>query len=86
MCLGRLVRVLGPAGPGHVRALDGEREVVVSLLALPDLDDARAAVAGTWLLVHAGLALDCLTPAEAADALTLRGSDGGPCHDRRRTT
>ncbi|MDT0166439.1 HypC/HybG/HupF family hydrogenase formation chaperone [Actinotalea sp. AC32] len=56
----------------HV-VVDGARTLRVSLLAL----DGPVAE-GDWLLVHAGLALERLTEAEAREALALRAGDEPP--------
>jgi hydrogenase expression/formation protein HypC len=69
MCLGDIVRldtVSGAAGVGHV----GEREVPVSLVTLDE-----PVAAGDWVVVHSGFALQRLDPAEAAEALSIRGGD-----------
>ena len=68
MCLGEIVRLDDVQGSWGLAHLD-EREMRISLVTL------EAAVApGDWVLVHSGFALRRLDPAEAADALSLRGS------------
>lgn len=62
MCLSRLHRVIGAAGEGRVEVEDvhGVRRRV-SLLAL----DGPEPVAGEWLVIHSGYALDRVDSAEA---------------------
>ncbi|MGD0943970.1 MAG: HypC/HybG/HupF family hydrogenase formation chaperone [Acidimicrobiales bacterium] len=72
MCISRLHRVLGAAGPGAVEVEDvqgGRRRV--SLLAL----DGPAPLVGEWLVVHSGYAIDRVdsTEAEAVAAELQRG-------------
>ena len=79
MCISRLHRVLGSAGPGAVEVEDvqgGRRRV--SLLAL----DGPEPEAGEWLVIHSGYAIDRVdaTEAEAVAAELQRGlsgADGG---------
>jgi len=73
MCLGSPCHVVGPPADGRVLALDGERQVEVSLLTLDE-----PVHVGDWLLVHCGLALAHLTEGEALDALTLRTYEETP--------
>ena len=55
MCTSRLHRVVAGAGPGAVTVADVEGHLLrVSLLAL----DGPAPVAGEWLVVHSGYAVD----------------------------
>jgi hydrogenase maturation factor len=75
MCISRLHRVLGSAGPGSVEVEDvqgGRRRV--STLAL----DGPEPVAGEWLVVHSGYAIDRVdgTEAEAVAAELHRGLAG----------
>jgi hydrogenase maturation factor len=72
MCISRLHRVVGPAGPGAVEVEDvqgGHRRV--SLLAL----DGPSPLPGEWLVVHSGYAIDRVdgTEAEAVAAELQRG-------------
>ena len=67
MCLGEIVRldtVDGDTGVGRVAG----REVSIALVTLED-----PVVAGDWVVAHSGFALQRLDPAEAADAVALRG-------------
>jgi hydrogenase maturation factor len=62
MCVSRLHRVLGTLSPGVVEVEDvqgGRRRV--SLLAL----DGPPPVAGEWLVIHSGYAIDRVDSAEA---------------------
>jgi hydrogenase maturation factor len=65
MCMSRLHRVLGAAGPGAVEVEDAEGMVRrVSLLAL----DGPEPAAGEWLVVHSGYAVGRADTAEAEEA------------------
>jgi hydrogenase expression/formation protein HypC len=62
MCVSRLHRVVGTAGPGAVEVEDvhgGRRRV--SLLAL----DGPSPDPGEWLVIHSGYAIDRVDTAEA---------------------
>ena len=83
MCLSRIHRVVASAEPGAVWAedLDGIRRRV-SLLAF----DGPTPVAGDWLVVHSGYALQPADAADAADAAeTWRDPAGSRARDRRAT-
>ncbi|MGA3352030.1 MAG: HypC/HybG/HupF family hydrogenase formation chaperone [Acidimicrobiales bacterium] len=72
MCISRLHRVLGIVGSGTVEVEDvqgGRRRV--SLLAL----DGPPPIAGEWLVIHSGYAIDRVdaTEAEAVAAELQRG-------------
>jgi hydrogenase maturation factor len=72
MCISRLHRVIGSAGTGSVEVEDvqgGRRRV--STLAL----DGPEPLAGEWLVVHSGYAIDRVdrTEAEAVAAELQRG-------------
>jgi len=78
MCMSRLHRVVGDAGPGAVEVedLDGRRHRV-SLLAL----DGPTPAPDTWLVVHSGYALERVTAAEAetvaAEIRAATSTEGG---------
>ena len=79
MCTSRLHRVVAAAGPGAVTAADAQGHLLrVSLLAL----DGPEPVAGEWLVVHSGYALDRADPGEAESIVAdLRAFGGGPHTD-----
>jgi len=66
MCLGELVEVVEVDGQ-TAEALRGGRRLTVSLLTLDE-----PVSAGDWLVVHAGFALERVTPAEAHEAARIR--------------
>ena len=68
MCLGELVEVVRLGADTAEVTRDG-RHLTVSLLVL----DERV-VAGDWLVVHAGFALERLTPAQAQEAILIRAA------------
>lgn len=72
MCLSRLHRVVGAAGEGRVEVEDVHGvHRRVSLLAL----DGPEPVAGEWLVIHSGYALDRVDSADAeAVAATLQAA------------
>lgn len=77
MCLGEVVQVTAVDDAG-LEVVDGRRTLRVSALTLE-----TPAQVGDWLVVHAGLALARLDPAEAADARRLRGLDPVPTSKER---
>ena len=70
MCLGELVEVVH-VGPATAEVTRGGRRVTVSLLTLED-----PVAVGDWLVVHAGFALERVTPAEAHEAARIRAANG----------
>jgi hydrogenase expression/formation protein HypC len=70
MCLGELVEVVR-VGADTAEVLREGRRLTVSLLVLEE-----PVVAGDWLVVHAGFALERLTPAEAQEAALIRAATG----------
>jgi hydrogenase maturation factor len=72
MCLGAVCRVIDVEPDGTAIVAAGDRLSTVSLLALT----GRPAVPGDWVVVHSGLALTVLSPAEAEDAMALRAPAG----------
>ncbi len=67
MCMSRLHRVLGSAGPGAVNVEDlGGTVHRVSLLAL----DGPPPTPGEWLVVHSGYALDRVDTTDAEAVAT----------------
>ena len=72
MCLGVPAKILSVRGDAAVIALGGvEREI--SLMLLDDVSQ------GDWVIVHAGFAIERLSPEEAEQTLALfreiRGAD-----------
>ena len=76
MCTSRLHRVVAAAGPGAVTVADVEGHLHrVSLLAL----DGPEPVAGEWLVVHSGYAVDRADPGGAESVVAdLRAVREGP--------
>jgi hydrogenase maturation factor len=76
MCLGEIARVDAVRPDGtllvHRPGRGGPREATVSPLAL-----AAPVEVGSWVLVHAGFAINTLSPDDAAEALALRAQNGG---------
>jgi hydrogenase expression/formation protein HypC len=73
MCLSMPARVLtvDAAGREAVVEIDGaERRVSLAVLTL----EGRSVEPGEWLLVHTGLAVETLDPADAAELVTLHRS------------
>jgi hydrogenase expression/formation protein HypC len=70
MCLGELVEVVR-VGADTAEVLREGRRLTVSLLVLEE-----PVVAGDWLVVHAGFALERLTSAEAQEAALIRAATG----------
>jgi hydrogenase assembly chaperone HypC/HupF len=73
MCLSMPARVLTVDGAGReaVVEIDGaERRVSLAVLTL----DGRTVEPGVWLLVHTGLAVETLDPADAAELVALHRS------------
>ena len=69
MCLAAIGRVqeVSEAGGVRIAAVDvGGREMKVGIDLTPDVEP------GMYVVIHAGLAMEALTPEEAADALALR--------------
>jgi hydrogenase maturation factor len=67
MCLGSITRLVETWESDGVRVGRLEDGAVVPLLFVPEAD------AGTTVLVHLGVPVEVLDPAEAAEALALRG-------------
>lgn len=68
MCLGEVVQVVRADADTAEATHDG-RPVTVSLLVL-----GEPVQAGDWLVVHAGFALERITPAQAQDAARIRAT------------
>ncbi|HEX7525518.1 MAG TPA: HypC/HybG/HupF family hydrogenase formation chaperone [Gaiellaceae bacterium] len=65
------VLAVDSAGRDAVVEIDGaERRVSLAVLTL----DGRTVEPGAWLLVHTGLAVETLDPADAAELLALHRS------------
>lgn len=69
MCLGLLCRLLELRQDGTALVSHDGRTIRVSLLTLVD-----GAEPGDWLLVHSGYALARLTPDQARQTRTVRGT------------
>ena len=79
MCVSRLHRVIASAGPGAVSVQDMNGSVHrVSLLAL----EGAAPLAGDWLVVHSGFAVDRADPDEAEAVARELGVDVDAMADR----
>ncbi len=73
MCLSMPARVLSVDGAGREAVVDvdgAERRVSLAVLTL----DGRTVEPGVWLLVHTGLAVETLDPADAAELVALHRS------------
>ena len=70
MCLGRIERLVEVWETGASRQGRAECGVVLSLAFTP------AAEPGSYVLAHAGVAVELLDPAVAEDALAIRGAIG----------
>jgi hydrogenase expression/formation protein HypC len=71
MCLGELGEVVRVGADGTVEVTSGGRQASVSLMVL-----GEPVAVGDWLVVHAGFALERLTPEEAEEAALLRAAGG----------
>lgn len=72
MCLGEIVRLVEVGTDGAALAQLGSRTIPVSLLTLEE-----QVVAGDWVVMHSGFALQRLTDDEASEALALRSTSPG---------
>jgi hydrogenase assembly chaperone HypC/HupF len=73
MCLSMPARVLTVDGAGREAVVDidgAERRVSLAVLTL----EGRTVEPGAWLLVHTGLAVETLDPADAAELVALHRS------------
>jgi hydrogenase expression/formation protein HypC len=71
VCLGELAEVVrADADTAEVTSHQGRRSTV-SLMVL-----AEPVAVGDWLVVHAGFALERVTPAEAQEAARIRAAAG----------
>jgi hydrogenase expression/formation protein HypC len=70
MCLGELAEVVRTSGDTADVTCNG-RGTTVSLLVLDE-----PVVAGDWVVVHSGFALERITAAQAQDAAHIRGATG----------
>ena len=73
MCVSMPARVLSVDRGGHEAVVDvdgTERRVSLVVLTL----DGRTVEPGAWLLVHTGLAVETLDPADAAELVALHRS------------
>jgi len=73
MCFSMPAQVLAVDNAGREANVDingTERRVSLAVLTL----EGRTVEPGTWLLVHTGLAVDTLDPADAADLVALHRS------------
>lgn len=83
MCVSRLERVVGREGPGVVRTVDAAGAAHrVSLLALGGPEP----LAGEWLVVHSGYAIDRVDESEARSALDLQERAGAAVAATGRST
>jgi hydrogenase expression/formation protein HypC len=69
MCLGELAEVVGLDGERAEVATSGGRRTTVSLMVL-----AEPVAVGDWVVVHAGFALERVSPAEAQEAERIRSA------------
>jgi hydrogenase expression/formation protein HypC len=69
MCLGTIARLVETSETGGSRVGRLEDGTVVSLAFLPEAE------VGAYVLVHLGVPVEILPPADAAEALALRALD-----------
>jgi hydrogenase maturation factor len=70
MCLGSITRLVDAWDDNGTRVGRLEDGTVVSLVFVPE------AQLGAYVLVHLGIPVEVLDPADAAEALALRGEAG----------
>ena len=69
MCLGEICEVVELRDDGRAVVRGDQREQVALLMTLSD-----DVTPGDWVVVHAGFALERLTPEQAADARSIRAT------------